>query len=70
MIGLIYKSSIECVRFVPIDNNIAIRSVRLLGGFHPDPADRIITALARYLSVVLVSCDEKIRAYKHVKTIW
>lgn len=63
-------SSIECVRFVPIDNDVAIQSVRLPGEFHPDPADRMITALARHLSVALVSSDQKIRAYKHVKTIW
>ncbi len=63
-------SSIECVRFVPIDNDVAIQSARLPGEFHPDPADRMITALARHLSVALVTCDEKIKAYKHVKTIW
>ena len=63
-------ASIEVVRFVPIDNDVAIQSVRLPGEFHPDPADRMITALARHLSVALVTSDEKIRAYKHVKTIW
>ena len=63
-------ASIEGVRFVPIDNDVAIQSVRLPGEFHPDPADRMITALARHLSVALVTSDEKIRAYKHVKTVW
>lgn len=63
-------ASIECVRFVPMDNDVAIQSVRLPGEFHPDPADRIIIALARHLSVALVTSDEKIIAYKHVKTIW
>ena len=63
-------AAIECVRFVPMDNDVAIQSVRLPGEFHPDPADRIITALARHLSAALVTSDEKIRAYKHVKTIW
>lgn len=63
-------ASIEGVRFVPIDNDVAIQSVRLPGEFHPDPADRMITALARHLSVALVTSDEKIIAYKHVKTIW
>jgi len=63
-------ASIEIVRFVPIDNDVAIQSVRLPGEFHPDPADRMITALARHLSVALVTSNEKIRAYKHVKTIW
>ncbi len=63
-------ASIESVHFVPVDNEVAIQSVRLPGEFHPDPADRMITALARHLSVPLISSDEKIRAYKHVKTIW
>ncbi len=63
-------ASIESIRFVPVDNDVAIQSVRLPGEFHPDPADRMITALARHLSVPLISSDEKIRAYKHVKTIW
>ncbi len=63
-------SLIKNLRFVPIDNNIAIQSVRLPGNFHPDPADRIITALARHLSANLISSDKKIRAYKYVKTIW
>ena len=63
-------ASIENVHFIPIDNDVAIQSVRLPGEFHPDPADRIITALARHLSASLITGDEKIRAYKHVKTIW
>lgn len=63
-------ASIESVHFIPVDNEVAIQSVRLPGEFHPDPADRMITALARHLSVPLISSDEKIRAYKHVKTIW
>jgi PIN domain nuclease of toxin-antitoxin system len=63
-------AAIEGVRFVPIDNEIAIQSVRLPGDFHADPADRMIVALARHLSVSLVTSDAMIRAYKHVKTIW
>lgn len=63
-------AAIEGVRYVPIDNEIAIHSVNLPGEFHPDPADRMITALARRYNVPLVTADEKIRGYKHVKTIW
>lgn len=58
------------VQFTPLDNNVAIHSVRLPGEFHADPADRMITALARHLSAPLVTGDEKIRAYKHVNTVW
>jgi len=61
---------IESVHFDPLDNDIAVQSVRLPGEFHPDPADRIITALARHHAVSIVTCDTKIREYKYVKTIW
>lgn len=63
-------TAIEGVRFVPVDNEVAIQSVRLPGEFHPDPADRMIVALARRLSAALVTSDAKIQAYRHVKTIW
>lgn len=61
---------IDCVKFVPIDNDIAIESTRLPGEFHKDPADRMIVAMARHFNAPLISADEKIRNYKHVKTIW
>jgi len=62
--------SIDAVQFVPVDNEVTIQSVQLLGDFHPDPADRMITALARHYSAMLVTSDDKIRNYRHVKTIW
>lgn len=61
---------IEAVRFVPMDNEIALKSVALPGEFHKDPADRIIVATARKFAAPLVTADERIRAYPHVKTIW
>lgn len=63
-------SSIDRVKFVPVNNAIAVQSVRLPGEFHQDPADRIITALARHCSATLVTKDEKIHKYRHVRTIW
>lgn len=63
-------TAVEGVRFVPVDNEVAIQSVRLPGEFHSDPADRMIVALARRLSTALITSDAKILAYKHVKTIW
>lgn len=62
--------AIEGLRFLPVDVEIAAKSVELPGAFHKDPADRMIVATARKLSVPLVTKDEKIRAYPHVKTIW
>ncbi|MER2535439.1 MAG: type II toxin-antitoxin system VapC family toxin [Rhizobiaceae bacterium] len=56
-------------RFVPVDHILAARSV-VVPDFHPDPADRIIVSLARNLGAPLVTADEKIRRYPHVRTIW
>ena len=56
--------------FVPVSNSIALKSVQLPGELHSDPADRIIIATAISLGAVLVTKDEKIRNYQHVKTLW
>ncbi len=63
-------NEIDKVRFVPVDNKIAIESTRLPDEFHKDPADRMIVALARTLSATLITADEKILNYPHVKTIF
>lgn len=63
-------SEIDAVRFAPVDVEISLRSVDLPGEFHNDAADRMIVVTARKLAIPLVARDEKIRAYKHVKTIW
>ena len=67
---LSYVGDIQAVSFVPIDNEIAVKSTELPGEFHKDPADRLIVATARKLAAPLVTVDEKIRAYQHVRTIW
>jgi PIN domain nuclease of toxin-antitoxin system len=61
---------IPSVSFVPMDNEIALAAVNLPDDFHKDPADRIIVATARKLMVPIVTADDKIRAYPHVRTIW
>lgn len=63
-------AQIDAVHFHPVDVEIATKSVDLPGDFHKDPADRMIVATARKLAVPLVTKDDKIRAYAHVKTIW
>ncbi|PCJ24468.1 MAG: VapC toxin family PIN domain ribonuclease [SAR86 cluster bacterium] len=63
-------AQIEGVRFMPVNNEIAMKSAALPGEFHKDPADRIIVATARKLAVSLVTADGKIIDYEHVKTIW
>ena len=62
-------SQIEEVTFVPVDNEITVKSIELPGEFHKDPADRIIVATARKLAAPLITADEKIRDYPHVRTI-
>ena len=63
-------TEIDGFRFVSVDNEIGIKATKLPGEFHKDPADRIIVATARKLAVPLVTADEKIIKYDHVKTIW
>lgn len=63
-------SEIDNVKFIPVDNKVAIESTRLPDEFHKDPADRMIVALARTLSAPLITADEKILNYPHVKTIF
>jgi len=67
---IVTTAAIESVRYIPVDNTVAMQSVVLPGEFHSDPADRMIVALARHYSAPLVTADQRILAYEHVKTIW
>ncbi len=60
--------AIDGVRFVAVDNDIALQSTQLPGDFHKDPADRIIVATARRFATRLVTADQKILDYPHVAT--
>lgn len=51
------------LHLLPVEPEIALDSTELPGQFHPDPADRILAASARYLSAPLMTCDKKIIAY-------
>lgn len=62
--------SLPFIRFIPVDNKIAAKSVTLPGEFHSDPADRMITATARETGATLVTSDEKIRKYSFVQSLW
>ncbi|HRG16622.1 MAG TPA: type II toxin-antitoxin system VapC family toxin [Pseudomonadota bacterium] len=67
---LALAANVESLQFVPVDNDIAVKSVNLPGEFHKDPADRIVVATARRFAAPLVTADEKILAYPHLRTIW
>lgn len=54
----------------PLSSADAIDSANLPGNFHKDPADRILVAIARRYEIPLITCDQKILNYSHVKTIW
>jgi len=64
------SEALPFLNFVPVSNSIALKSVQLPGALHDDPADRIIIATAVSLGAILVTKDEKIRNYPHVKTAW
>lgn len=58
------------LRFIPVTNQIAIKSVSLPGKLHSDPADRIIVATAIIQEATLITADEKILDYPHIETLW
>ena len=57
-------------QFIPVDNSVAVKSVNLPQPLHSDPADRIIIATAITMAASVVTKDEKILNYPHVKSIW
>ena len=56
--------------FLPVDNRVSLRAVALEGFTHKDPADRIIVATALGVGAALVTADERLHAYRPLKTIW
>lgn len=61
------ESGISVIELSP---EIAVESCRLPGDFHKDPADRIIVATARVHNYRLLTKDQKILDYPHVKAFW
>jgi PIN domain nuclease of toxin-antitoxin system len=57
------------LRFVPVDNRIALESVALRR-LHDDPADRIIVATARVMGLPLATRDRRLLKSGHVEAIW
>jgi PIN domain nuclease of toxin-antitoxin system len=67
---IVRSEALPFIHFVPVDNAVAVRSVRLTEPFHKDPADRIIVATAMIMGAPVVSNDSKILKYPHVQSIW
>lgn len=64
------SESLPFLRFIPVTNQIALKSVHLPGKLHSDPADRIIVATALIQETTIITADEKILDYPHVETLW
>ena len=60
----------DSIKVINSDSRILCESVYLPGEFHADPADRIIVATARHFDATLISKDQKILKYSHVKALW
>jgi PIN domain nuclease of toxin-antitoxin system len=58
------------IQLAALELAIAVRSTKLPGEFHPDPADRIIVATALENAASIVTPDERIRSYPHVQSVW
>ncbi len=63
-------ASLPGLQFLAVDRYTAAQSVRLPEPFHRNPADRIIVSTAQVTGFPLVTGDQNIRDYVHVKTIW
>lgn len=60
------------INIVSLTPSIVVDSCHLAGGFHDDPADRMIVATARVENLTLVTKDKRIIKYskdKHVTVI-
>src|SRR5208283_1428799 len=56
------------LQHVDVGNAIATEAYSLPDPFHRDPVDRVLVATARSYQATLLTADERILAYNHVKT--
>ncbi|MEO5721431.1 MAG: type II toxin-antitoxin system VapC family toxin [Chthoniobacterales bacterium] len=52
-----------------VTHEIAWEAYNLPGTFHNDPADRVLVASARVMGLTLVTADDLILRYRHVKSL-
>ena len=52
-----------------LTKEIAWEAYNLPGRFHNDPADRVLVATARIANLTLITADDLILRYPHVKTL-
>jgi PIN domain nuclease of toxin-antitoxin system len=53
----------------PLTHDIAAEAYNLPGNFHKDPIDRVLVATARMERLTLVTADDLILRYPHVKAL-
>ena len=53
---------------IALSHEVALEAYALPGSFHRDPADRVLVATARRNGLTLVTADDRILAYPHVRT--
>lgn len=58
------------LRLVPLTPTIACRSTSLPHHFNGDPADQIIVATAREENATILTKDQIIWKYRHVRSVW
>lgn len=58
------------LHLVELTRPILVESCKLPPPFHGDPTDQILVATARDRDAAIVTKDEKIRTYTHVRTVW
>ena len=58
------------LRLVPLSPLLAYRSTALPQPFHSDPGDQIIVATARDENATILTKDQLIQKYIHVKSLW
>jgi PIN domain nuclease of toxin-antitoxin system len=58
------------LHLVELTRPILVESCRLPGPFHGDPADQLIVATAREREATVLTKDQRIREYAHVRSVW
>ncbi|MCP4600650.1 MAG: type II toxin-antitoxin system VapC family toxin [Proteobacteria bacterium] len=58
------------IRLEPLLPSICVRSTRLPGDFHGDPADRLIAATALEHGIPLITKDRRLSKYPQLRTVW
>jgi PIN domain nuclease of toxin-antitoxin system len=63
-------TSRQGLHVIEMTRTILVESCRLPQPFHGDPADQIIVATARDRDCAIVTKDQKIRDYPHIRVVW